>query len=123
MTLIIDDNKTIAQNIIDELELDDIVAHSVHTVDEFQEKLRDVNFNKFTHIVMDYNLEDTMNGIELLELMIKKLLHLDKRTYLFSGNLSYISNNEKEFLANNNIKPVCKSELESLIDDIIDTQK
>lgn len=121
MVLIVDDNQTIANNIIDELDLDDIKATSVHNVDDFIALLDSDTFVTISIIIMDYNLEDKMNGIQLLELLLDKMSYkCNKKLYLFSGNISYLSKKENEFLAKNAIKAICKTQLENLIEEIIE---
>ncbi len=120
MVLIVDDNTTIANNIIDELSLDDVEATAVHKVDDFLALIESDDFSNYTTIIMDYNLEDRMNGIQLLEILLEKVSYkCTKKIYLFSGNISYITQDETNFLEKNMIKAMCKTQQESLIEEII----
>jgi len=121
MVLIVDDNKELVNNIIDEFDLEDINTFYCSNVLEFNKFIKSEDMLNIKDIVMDYNLEDCKNGINLLmDLKASNKSFDDLNISFFSGNINQISNNELNFIVENNINKFCKTEVSSMIDSIID---
>ena len=121
MVLFVDDNKELVDDILDELELDDIEGEAVYSVDEYLKLLEnEENFKNFKFIVMDYNFEDRLNGIDLLQKTKEKHPNVfkEKEVVLFSGVANYIKSHETKFLIENNIGIISKNERDVLIDKV-----
>jgi len=122
MVLFADDNKELVDDILDELELDDIEGEAVYGVEEYLKLLEnEENFKNFKFIVMDYNFEDRLNGIDLLQKTKEKHSNIfkEKEVVLFSGVANYIKSHETKFLIENNIEIISKNERDILIDKIL----
>jgi DNA-binding NtrC family response regulator len=124
MVLIVDDNIKLVEDLIDELELEEIEVQAVHNATDYIKLLDNEEIRNYSTIVMDYNLEDSLNGINLLQTSHKEYFELfqNVKSVFYSGNINYISKEEKKFLEEKNIEAISKTEISKLIDKIIELE-
>ncbi len=119
MVLIVDDNKNMTAALEDILDLEDIKSKAVYDPETFLRLMDDKDFFNFSIIIMDYNLEAPLNGINLLMRADERNLLHDKKVYFYSGNVNYINGDEREFLADRKITIFEKTQMSEMISSII----
>ncbi len=117
--LIVDDNKEVVRALSDMLEINDIMSDAIHNSNDFATLLSTTNFKGLSAIIMDYNLEDTRNGVALLVDADAKGALFKKEVFFYSGNIDYIKKEERDFLINKKIRVFSKTQMSSMVDDIV----
>jgi len=120
MVLIVEDNKILAQEIKETLELDDIDSIVVSN-DIAYLKLLELGMKEISHVIMDNNIDGQTKGIDLLKLSYssEELFFKEKTIYFFTGDVNYILKDDLKFLTEHHIKTITKSRIEVLISEIL----
>lgn len=124
MVLIVDDNLELSSRIKEDvLEMvDDITIDLAINVDQYMKIVQEKNIINYDVIVMDFNLEDRLDGIELLHKTYNAIEKFseDAKIFFFTGNKGQMKNNDLKYLKEKKIDLLCKTEVVKIIDYIID---
>lgn len=118
MVLIVDDDKRIIANMEEFFLLDDIESVAVMCPDSFLEYINCCEFKKINHIIMDYNLESYINGIDLIKIAYDAKKIKNQHVYFFSASVNAITAREKEILSTLKIEAFDKLSIYKLVERI-----
>lgn len=119
--IVVDDDKAVISSIkliINDLVLDlsdkhiadNVSVEEFHTPGDF---IRCMNIvNNQTVIIMDYDLKDTMNGVNIIKTVFES--NISPNIILFTGNSRNLSELERDFLDENSVEVIEKINTDQL---------
>lgn len=124
MVLIVDDNIALSEGMKEDIldMVDNIKIDLSINADQYINIVQEKDITNYDVIVMDFNLEDRLDGIELLNYTYKVIEEFSKdvKIFFFTGNKGQMKEIDLKFLKEKKIELLCKTEVVKIVDYIIE---